>query len=139
MKTIDNVMVSFDFVCPECGQVIPMKAPFHAFYEWDTYGMTAELCESLSSEEREMFINERCLDCEKRIEEIFPEEVEINFEKIVFSRDELKELYEDYRDNERNPLSAEEWLEEFFGEDSGGNCWDFIEDVVCIDKIKMKK
>lgn len=139
MKIIDNVMVSFDFVCPECGQVISMKAPFHSFYEWDNYGITDELYESLSLKERDILSNERCPDCKKRIEEIFPEEIEINFEKIVYNRNELKELYKEYRDNECNPLSAEEWIEEYFGENSGGNCWDFIESLICIDKIKMKK
>ena len=84
-------------------------------------------------------------DCRKRIEAIFPESIEISFEKITFTKNELKDLYNDYREECKRygnePASVMDWIEIYFGEETCGNCWEYLENnaEITIDKVKINK
>ena len=135
---IEDVTVSFDFVCPECGQVMRMKAPFEEYTAWEGYHDVNEL-DSITDKEREILELELCPDCiERHKKEDFPESIEISFDKVVLTRDDLMSIYkENYHCGIENP---KDWIEKHFTKKYGYyECWDIIEDCMDIETIKINK
>lgn len=134
---IENTEVSFDFVCPECGQVIRIKVPFEEYTRWENYNDISEL-ESITDKEMEILEHELCPDCiERHKKEDFPESIEISFDNVVLTRDELMLLYKENREISESP---KDWIKKHFTKEYGYyNCWDIIEDCMDIETIKINK